>query len=331
MITLKTFIQRGEIIESVHNAKCLVKNSNLKTVFTTGHEKDLVFPRSAIKIFQAMPFISSNAHKIFNLNPKYLAISCSSHCGESMHIKVLKEWLKKTNISINNLKCGIHNPINLKSSNKLLLAGKTPSQLHNNCAGKHLAMITGCMARCIPIKNYISFNHPYQKLIRSSLEYFMGTKIIKKTIGVDGCSAPQYAFRMSHLASGMINLINEKNNKGKISKQINLLLNSIHKFPLLIGGTNRFDSEVIKFTKSNIFCKGGAEGVLLFVHVKKNIGGVIKITDGNERAIPPVAMKVFSKLNLLNKYEKEKLKHWNNINIINHAKKRVGNIFAKII
>ena len=29
--------------------------------------------------------------------------------------------------------------------------------------------------------------------------------------------------------------------------------------------------------------------------------------------------------------EKEKLKHWNNINIHNHANKKIGNIFAKII
>ena len=41
-------------------------------------------------------------------------------------------------------------------------------------------------------------------------------------------------------------------------------------------------------------------------------------------------MKIFNKLNLLNTIEKEKLKHWNNININNHAKIRVGKIFAKI-
>ena len=331
MVTLKTFIQRGKIIESSHETKCLVKNHDYRILFSTGNSEDLIFPRSSIKIFQAIPFITSKAHKKFKLNNKCIAISCSSHCGETKHIKVLEDWLKKAKISINNLKCGTHNPINLKSSNNLLLQGKRPSQLHNNCAGKHLAMITGCLANKLPIKNYISYNHPYQKLIRDSLEYFMGNKIIKKAIGIDGCSAPQYAFKMNHLANSMINLINEKNNNGKFSSQINLLVNSINKFPSLIGGTHRFDSEMLKFTKGKIFCKGGAEGILLFAHIQKKVGGIIKISDGNERAIPVAAMKIFSKLNLLNKFEKEKLKHWNNINIHNHANKKIGNIFAKII
>ena len=47
-------------------------------------------------------------------------------------------WINKTNIRIIDLKCGIHNPIDLASSNNLLLGGETPTQLHNNCAGKHL-------------------------------------------------------------------------------------------------------------------------------------------------------------------------------------------------
>ena len=33
-------------------------------------------------------------------------------------------------------------PIDEKSSNNLFLSGKLPSQLHNNCAGKHLGMIS---------------------------------------------------------------------------------------------------------------------------------------------------------------------------------------------
>ena len=251
MITLKTFIQRGKIIESSHDIKCLIKNYDYKILFNTGHEDDLVFPRSAIKIFQSLPFVSSKAYKKFDLSTKCLAISCASHCGEPMHIKVLEEWIKKTKISIHDLKCGTHSPINEQSSRNLFLEGKMPSALHNNCAGKHLAMITGCLANNMPIKNYINFNHPYQKLIRKSLEYFTNSKIINKAIGVDGCSAPQYAFKLNDLANAMINLIKEKNSKNNYSSQVNIIINSISKFPMLIGGTKRFDSEVIKFTQGN--------------------------------------------------------------------------------
>ena len=41
-------------------------------------------------------------------------------------------------------------------------------------------------------------------------------------------------------------------------------------------------------------------------------------------------MKIFSKLNLLDNKEKKNLDHWIKPEIYNHAKKKVGEIFAKI-
>jgi L-asparaginase II len=176
--------------------------------------------------------------------------------------------------------------------------------------------------------NYVDYDHPYQKLIRNSLEYFTESSIKQKCIGVDGCNAPQYAFSIDSLTNAIINLINKKND---YSKAIGLLLNAIAKYPFLIGGKNRFDSEVIKHTEGRIFCKGGAEGVLLFVDISKKIGGVLKIEDGNERAIPPLAMKIFYKLKLLSINEKRNLIKWTEQILYNHTKKVIGKISAKIM
>ena len=327
----KVSVQRGILTESIHTAKCLVKNSNSKTILSSGHSEELIYPRSAIKIFQALPFINSGAPEKYFLNEKNLAISCSSHCGEPNHLYILRDWLKKINLSIKNLKCGIHNPINNESSNNLLLSGQKPNQLHNNCSGKHLAMLSGCLANKMEYANYVDYDHPYQQLIRNSLEHFTESSIKQKCIGIDGCNAPQYAFSIDNLTNAIINLINKKNTKNCYSKAICTLLNAITKYPLLIGGKKRFDSEVIKHTQGRIFCKGGAEGVLLFADTSKNIGGVIKIEDGNERAIPPLAMKIFFKLKLLSSDEKRNLIRWTEQILYNHAKKTVGKISAKIM
>ena len=186
MVSLKTFIQRGDITESIHEAMSLIKDLNYKILLTSEHDKNLIYPRSAIKIFQALPFINSSAYDIFNLSEENIAISCSSHAGELKHMSVLNEWVNKTGIRIHQLKCGIHNPLDEKSSNKLLLSGNIPTQLHNNCAGKHLGMISGCLANKMNIDNYLDFDHPYQKLIQKSLENIMQSKIQKKCIGTDG-------------------------------------------------------------------------------------------------------------------------------------------------
>jgi len=330
MAQIQTHITRGNLIESTHKSKCVIKNYNYKTVFSTKNNKDLVYPRSAIKILQAIPFIQSQAKNKYNLTQKQIAICCSSHCGEEEHINALKEWIKKTKININQLKCGIHNPINLKSSNKILLSGIKPNQLHNNCAGKHLGMISGCKASNLNILNYLNINHPYQKKIRKCLEDFTECKIKKIQKGIDGCSAPQYAFPMENLAIAMINIIKSYDEKYKYNKEIKILLKAIEKYPQLTGSKNIYPCQLIKITRGKIFAKGGAEGILLFAHKEKKVGGIIKVEDGNERALPSVANNIFKKLNLLNKKELRGLSKWTNEKIFNHAKINIGKIYTNI-
>ena len=330
MNKIKTYVTRNKIIESIHESKCIVKDYNYKTIFSTSNEEDLVYPRSAIKIFQAIPFIKSKAYKKFKLSEKQIAISCASHYGEPEHLKVLNDWLIKIKISKKILKCGVHNPLNIESSNKLLLKGSRPHQLHNNCAGKHLGMLSGCLMNKMNLKDYVNFNHPYQKLIRESLEFFTECKIKNTQVGVDGCSAPQYAFPMNNISISMINLIKHFNGTLQYSAEVRMLLNAIAKYPHLTGSRIKYDSHLMKITKGKMFSKWGAEGVLLFAHKEKKIGGAIKVKDGNERALPSVANEVFKKLSLLDKNESQELSIWSHQKLTNHAKITVGEIYSKI-
>ena len=330
MTKITTCITRGNIIESIHEAKCLILDNNFKTIFSTNHDKDLTFPRSAIKIFQAIPFVISNAHNKFNLSQKQIAICCASHCGETEHLKVLEQWLKKIKIYPKMLKCGSHNPLNAKYADKLLLGGSKPNQLHNNCAGKHLGMISACLANNMKLSDYVDLDHPHQIKIREILEFFTNCKIYKNQKGIDGCSAPQYAFTLKGLSTAMINLIKQINNRDVYAKEVSLLFNSIKKFPQLIGSKEKYDTQLMIATKGQMFVKGGAEGILLFVHKKKKIGGVIKVKDGNERAIPSIANQIFKKLKILNNYELKILSYWSNQKIYNHARINVGKIYTEI-
>lgn len=330
MSKIKTYIKRGKIIESIHESKCIIMDYKFRNIFSTNNIKDLVYPRSAIKIFQAIPFIKSQAYKKFKLSQKQIAIACSSHYGENKHLKVLEEWIKKVGINKNMLKCGIHNPLNLQSSNKLLLSGIKPNPLHNNCAGKHLAMITSCIVNKMDTNKYLEMNHPHQKIIRNYLEYFTETKISNDQKGIDGCSAPQYAFPLENLCIAMINLLKHYGEEKDFTNEIKILLNAIQKYPQLTGSKHIYASQLMTATNGNMFSKGGAEGVLLFAHKKKKIGGIIKVNDGNERALPSIANEIFKKLKILNSNELKKLSKWNNEKIFNHAKINVGKIYTEI-
>ena len=330
MSKIITFVIRGKQPESHHEAKCLIKDLQKNTIFSTNHNNDIIFPRSAIKIFQAIPFASSRAINKFNLNSKQIALACSSHSGEIFHIKELAKWVKKLDISILKLQCGIHNPLNLNSSNKLLLSGTKPNQLYNNCSGKHLGMLSGSIASNYNINDYLQFHHPYQQKIRKTLELYCQKKIHKKNFAIDGCGAPQYAFSLNDLSEALINLVKSYKKIFKNTSEVQLLMNSVFNNPSMIGGSLNFDSHLIKTCNKKLFCKYGAEGVFFFAHLTKKIVGVIKIKDGNERALPSVVCTLLKKLKITSIEENKKLLLWFKTPINNHAKKKTGRIFTQI-
>ena len=330
MSEIKTYLTRGKNIESIHSIKCLIINSSEKIIFSTNHDEDIIFPRSAIKILQAIPFVKSGAIKKFSLNKKQISLSCSSHIGEKFHISELSKWIKKLDIPLNSLKCGIHNPINLVASNKLLLSGTKPTQLHNNCAGKHLGMISASILNNFKIKNYLNFDHQIQKDIRKTLELFSEKKIKKINYAIDGCGAPQYGFKIKDLAKALLNLNKSINYKFDESKITNCLISAIFENPKYIGGTGNLDSKLMSISNKQIFCKGGAEGVFLFTNIKKNIAGVLKVIDGNQRVLPSALLSLIEKFKLLPIETIKDFKKSENNKIKNHAKNTTGSVFTLI-
>ena len=59
---------RGKEVESSHQVKVLVTNANGKILLSTNNDNEFFFPRSSIKIFQAIPFAMSSAIKDYRLS-----------------------------------------------------------------------------------------------------------------------------------------------------------------------------------------------------------------------------------------------------------------------
>ena len=211
-----------------------------------------------------------------------------------------------------------------------MLSKTKPNQLYNNCSGKHLGMLSGSIANHYKISDYLQFDHPYQLKIRKTLELYCQKKIPKKNFAIDGCSAPQYALSLNDLSEALINLVKSYQTLFINTSEVQLLINSIFDNPNMIGGSLNFDSYLIKTCNKKLFCKYGAEGVFLFIHLTKKIVGVIKIKDGNKRALPSVICTLLKKLKITPSEENKKLLFWSKTPIINHAKKTSGRIFTKI-
>ena len=315
---------RGKKVESTHQVKSLVTNIDGKILLSTNNDNEFFFPRSSIKIFQAIPFAMSNAIKNYKLNNKHIALACASHKGEKFHIKELKKWISKINLKTKNLQCGIHAPLDKNASEKIIYSRKKFNELHNNCAGKHLGMLTSCLVNNQSITNYLDYNHVHQKNIRKIFNKFTESKLSKKNFSLDGCSAPQYSFKIKSISKALNNLIKSYKNNYEYTDQVRTLVNSILENPEFIGGTVSFDTKVIKASKGKIFCKSGAEGVFLFVDFQKEISGVIKITDGNERAIPIAILNIFKKFKVMSKVELKNLEKKEKFELKNHAGRNIG-------
>jgi len=317
---------RGEKVESTHHVKALVTNIDGKILLSTNNDNEFFFPRSSIKIFQAIPFVMSNAIKNYKLSNKHIALACASHKGEKFHIKELKKWISRINLKIKNLQCGIHEPLDKTASEKIIYSKKKFNELHNNCAGKHLAMLTSCLINNQSINNYLDYNHTHQKSIRKVFNKFTETKLSKKNFSLDGCSAPQYSFKIKSISKALNNLIKSYKESFDYSKEVKTLINSVLENPEFIGGTASFDTKVMKASKGKIFCKSGAEGVFLFINIQKEISGVVKITDGNERAIPISILNIFKKLKVMNRIELKSFEKKEKFELQNHAGKNIGRI-----
>ena len=315
---------RGKKVESTHQVKALVTSVDGKVLLSTNNDNEYFFPRSSIKIFQAIPFAMSNAIKNYKLNNKHIALACASHKGEKFHIKELKKWISKINLKTKNLQCGIHAPLDKRASEKIIYSRKKINELHNNCAGKHLGMLTSCLVNNQSITNYLDYNHVHQKNIRKIFNKFTESKLSKKNFSLDGCSAPQYSFKIKSISKALNNLIKSYKNNYDYSDQVRTLVNSILENPKFIGGTVSFDTKVIKASKGRIFCKSGAEGVFLFVDFQNEISGVIKITDGNERAIPIAILNIFKKFKVMSKVELKNLEKKEKFELKNHAYRNIG-------
>ncbi len=297
---------RGETVESIHRGHLIVM-AGRDVVSTVGDPSTVTFFRSSSKPFQAIPFITSGAADRFGFSEEEIALSVASHSGERVHVEIAARMLEKTGLSESDLRCGVHPPFYQKEAERMLCAGESPTQLHNNCSGKHAAMLAFARHIGAGIENYESPDNRIQKRILRCISDFCEMPEDDVAIGIDGCAAPNFAVPLAAMATSFMNLIAPDRFPGATRHACSRIVTAMTKHPELIGGTDRLDTMLMRSAAEPIVSKVGADGVWLCGILPgdkwpKGLAIALKVEDGDDHlARPVIAVEVLGQLGILSR------------------------------
>lgn len=319
-------VLRGPVVESVHQVVAVVANEAGSVTHYWGHPQYLTFPRSCIKMLQAIPLVETGAAQKFELDDKMIALACASHSGEEFHIQTLQHWAEKVGFKESQLVCGPHWPYNENSARTMARRNQEPGEFCNNCAGKHSGIVTTCLHLGEDITNYQDYAHPAQKRLRDVLTETMKVDHSKSAHGTDGCGIPTYAVPLQSIATGMATFVNPKVSP-KRKETVDRILRAVRSYPEYVSGSNDvFSVDVVTKTQGRVIVKGGAEGVFTGILADKKITFAVKCIDGSARAARVVAAALISQFAGLSAEEAAFLKSHLNPEIKNWKGDVVGQL-----
>jgi L-asparaginase II len=277
-------VYRGQAVESQHRGSVAVIDADGKTVLELGDIETPVFPRSAVKTFQALPLVESGIADRFGLTDEELALTISSHSGEQKHAETALRILNKAGRDQTCLECGAHWPSDKIAERALAASGQNPSALHNNCSGKHSGFICLACGLDEDPKGYIKPEHRVQKEIRAAGEEITGFRVREEWTGTDGCSIPTYAMPLKNLAHGFAKLGTGTGLAPERAKAAARLRRAAAAHPFMVAGTGRLDTVAMEIFGARLFMKTGAEGVYCAALPEQGLGIALKADDGETRA-----------------------------------------------
>jgi L-asparaginase II len=287
---------RGDIVESFHRGAFAVVDAEGALVASAGDIERPVYPRSAIKVLQALPLVESGAADRFGLADEELALACASHEGEAVHVRTAASVLAKAGLDAGVLECGTHWPYSEAAQRALAAAGQAPSALYNNCSGKHAGFVClGCVmagaheARGF-LAGYVAPEHAVMREVGAAIEAATGVRLADAPRATDGCSIPTYALPLRRLAHAFARIGTGVGLAPGRAAAARRLRAAVARAPFMVSGTDCFDTVVMQAFGERVFCKVGAEGMYCAALPDAGLGIALKMDDGNTARACEVAM-----------------------------------------
>ncbi len=328
-------VTRGSIVESVHFGALVVVDSAGQVLAGWGDPQTMTFLRSSAKPFQALPFVEMGGVEHFGLTDKELALMCASHIGMDEHVAAVEGMQHKFGISEKDLLCGTHTPSHEPTARALLLRGEKPTPNRHNCSGKHSGMLGHAILRHLPVEDYVNPLHPVQLTILQTFAEMCNLLPEEVVVGIDGCSAPNFAVPIYNAAYAFARLADPQNLSHRRAQALEHIFRAMNSNPDMVAGPGRFDTCLMEVAPGQIVSKGGAEGYQaialapgLLGKGAPGVGITIKVADGdfNDRARHLVALEILRQLGVLTAEQSASLAQFQPRPLNNYRKLEVGSI-----
>ena len=294
-LLLDVAVARGDSVESRHRVHAAVVEGG--DLVAGARDPHLVTMwRSCAKPFQVLPLLTSGGFDRLSWGTEELALACASHGGEPEHVAVVERMLASIGLEEGDLACGPHEPLSNKGLKSWRESGRPLSRLHNNCSGKHSAMLARAHTMSWPTRGYERAEHQVQLSCLGEVASWTGVPIDDMPIAVDGCGVTVMALPLDRMALAYARLGAAMQSGEEMPARIGA---AVRLHPQLLGGCGRFDTVVLQETEGRVIAKVGAEGVHSVMVPDRGIGFAVKSEDGALRAQLTAVVEVLRLLEVL--------------------------------
>lgn len=292
-------ITRGPLVENVVRGLAVLVDSNGAILASVGDPKTLCYMRSVAKPFQALPLLLSGAADHFQLTEEEIAVASSSHSGEPYHQRLVLSILNKGRLAPTVLQCGSSYPLNPVLRDTLKHRKQKPKPIHGNCSGKHAGMLLTAKFQKYPLRSYRELYHPIQQHILTILAEIAEYKKDDIAVGVDGCGVPTFGLPLAKIAMLYARLGQPNRLPYQYQTSLSRIANAMQRFPLAIGGTGRFDTDLMN-ARPHLIAKTGADAMYTVSLADRGWGLAVKLESGREDGVRShVVIEALSQLGLL--------------------------------
>jgi L-asparaginase II len=321
-------VYRGPLIESNHYGHVAVVDLKGNVLHGLGDPRHVTFVRSSSKPLQAIPVVESGAADRYLFTPADLALCCASHSGEERHTDRVADLLARIGVSEEALQCGIHAPRDEENYKKLIRSGGELTPIYNNCSGKHSGMLALASQLGADLETYRQVDHPVQVMMRAAVADMAGMNAEDIVIGVDGCGVPVFGLPLDRLALAFAKLSDPSELPEPRRQTLERIASAMMEHPEMVGGKDRFCTDLMSALKGRIVGKAGAEGVYAAGIIGQGIGIAVKVEDGNARAAYPTVVAILEQLGYLNETDLKALEPHHTPLIRNAREEIIGRLQA---